>query len=192
MEDLNGNSGGEHVEQSTLIRTGSVPRSAGPWFGGSSTISGFRSSIASNGELIGKPRFSYPAAGCGLVALSVDIAAIVEKLIQGDFTSGLGHRRVPVGTGSFEFIVDLQKCGDTRTVALEAGAESTLAIGIEVEGDGRFHLSDPIGIVLGVDDNLTGIEHGTAEPLTSGSQFLQAGIASHGRSDPRFRMDAGK
>ena len=58
--------------------------------------------LNSRGEVIGISGFSFSAAGFGLAASSADIAPIVEKLIQGEFTSGLGDRRLPAGPGSFE------------------------------------------------------------------------------------------
>lgn len=58
--------------------------------------------VNSRGEVVGISTFSFSEAGFGLAASSADIIPIVEKLSQGEFTSGLGDRRLPVGRGSFE------------------------------------------------------------------------------------------
>ena len=134
--------------------------------------------LNSRGEVIGISGFLFSEAGFGLVASSADIAPIVEKLTQGEFTSGLGDRRLPVGRGSFEFDIELRNYWDTRTFVLEATDGTMLEIGIEGSGDGWFHVSDPFGLLLEVDDGYTGIEHGAVELLTSGVHFLQVEMAS--------------
>ena len=130
------------------------------------------------GEVVGISTFSFSEAGFGLAASSADIMPIVEKLIQGEFTSGLGDRRLPVGRGSFEVELDLRNYWDTSAFVLDATAGTILEVGIEGSGDGWFHVSDPFGLIVEVNDGHTGVEHGAVELLTSGVHFLQVEMAS--------------
>ena len=134
--------------------------------------------VNSRGEVVGISTFSFSEAGFGLAASSADIMPIAEKLIQGDFTSGLGDRRLPVGRGSFEVDLDLHNYWDTSAFALDATAGTILEVGIEGSGDGWFHVSDPFGLILEVNDGYTGVEQGAVELLTSGVHFLQVEMAS--------------
>ena len=134
--------------------------------------------VNSRGEVVGISTFSFSEAGFGLAASSADIMPIVEKLTQGEFTSGLGDRRLPVGRGSFDVDLDLRNYWDTRAFVLDATAGTILEVWIEGSGDGWFHVSDPLGSILEVNDGYTGVEHGAVELLTSGVHFLQVEMAS--------------
>ena len=134
--------------------------------------------VNSRGEVVGISTFSFSEAGFGLAASSADIMPIAERLIQGEFTSGLGDRRLPVGRGSFEVDFDLRNYWDTRAFVLDATAGTILEVGIEGSGDGWFHVSDPIGPILEVNDGYSGVEHGAVELLTGGVHFLQVEMAS--------------
>ena len=134
--------------------------------------------VNSKGEVIGISGLTFSEAGFGLAASSADIAPIVEKLISGDFTSGLGDRRIPAGRGSFEFDIDLENYWDSRTFVLDAAAGTILEVAIEGPGDGWFHVSDPLGLLLEVDDGYTGIEYGEVEVLLDGVHFLQVEMAT--------------
>ena len=134
--------------------------------------------VNSRGEVVGISTFSFSEAGFGLAVSSADIMPIVEKLTQGEFTSGLGDRRLPVGRGSFDVDLDLRNYWDTRAFVLDATAGTILEVGIEGSGDGWFHVSDPLGSILEVNDGYTGVEHGAVELLTSGVHFLQVEMAS--------------
>ncbi len=135
------------------------------------------------GEVVGISTFSFSEAGFGLAASSADIMPIVEKLTQGESTSGLGDRRLPVGRGSFEVDLDLRNYWDTHAFVLDATAGTMLEVRIEGSGDGWFHVSDPFGLILEVDDGYTGVEHGAVELLTTGVHFLQVEMASGDSSD---------
>ncbi len=134
--------------------------------------------VNSRGEVVGISTFSFSEAGFGLAASSTDIILIVEKLIQGEFTSGLGDRRLPVGRGSLEVELNLRNYWDTRAFVLDAEAGTILDVSIEGSGDGWFHVSDSFGPILEVDDGYTGGEYGSVEILTSGIHFLQVAMAS--------------
>ena len=134
--------------------------------------------VNSRGEVVGISTFSFSEAGFGLAASSADIMPIAEKLIQGEFTSGLGDRRLPVGRGSFEIDLDLRNYWDTSAFVLDATAGTIFEVAIEGSGDGWFQVSDPFGVILEVDDGYTGVEHGAVELLSSGVHFLQVEMAS--------------
>ena len=134
--------------------------------------------VNARGEVVGISGLSFSEARFGLAASSADIAPIVGKLIQGEFTSGMGDRWLPVGGGSFDFDIDLLNYWDARTFVLDAPAGTILEVSIEGSGDGWFHVSDPFGLILVVDDGYTGIEYETVEVLTSGVHFLQVEMAS--------------
>ena len=133
--------------------------------------------LNSMGEVIGISGLTFSEAGFGLAASSADIAPIIEKLIRGEFSSGLGDRRIPIGNGSFEFDVHLDNFWDASTFVLEAAAGTILEVGIEGTGDGLFHVSDPLGLLLEVDDGYTGVEYGVVELLLDGVHFLQVEMA---------------
>ena len=134
--------------------------------------------LNARGEVIGISTFVFSEAGFALASSSSDVAQIVEKLIQGEFTSGLGDRRLPAGRGNFEFDIELRNYWDARAFVLEATQGTVLDVGIEGEGDGWFHVSDPVGPVLEVDDAYTGVEYGSVELLMGGIHFLQVEMAS--------------
>ena len=67
---------------------------------------------------------------------------------------------------------------DTRAFVLDATAGTILEVGIEGSGDGWFHVSDPLGSILEVNDGYTGVEHGAVDLLTNGVHFLQVEMAS--------------
>ena len=134
--------------------------------------------INSRGEVIGISGLIFGEAGFALAASSADIVPIVEKLTQGEFTSGLGDRRLPVGRGRFEFEIELRNYWDTRMFVLEATEGMVLEVEIDGDGDGWFHVSDAFGLVLEVDDGYTGVERGAVELLSKGIHFLQVEMAS--------------
>ena len=134
--------------------------------------------VNSKGEVIGISGLTFSEAGFGLAASSADIAPIVESLIKGDFTSGLGDRRIPAGRGSFEFDLDLENYWDSRTFVLDAAVGTILGVAIEGSGDGWFHISDPLGLLLEVNDDYAGVESGEVELLLSGVHFLQVEMAT--------------
>ena len=99
--------------------------------------------------MVGISTFSFSEVGFGLAASSADILPIAENIIQGEFTSGLGDRRLPVGRGSFEVDLDLRSYWDTSAFVLDATAGTILEVGIEGSGDGWFHVVRPIWLDTG-------------------------------------------
>ena len=134
--------------------------------------------VNSKGEVIGISGLVFSEAGFGLAASSADIAPMVEPLIGGQDVSGLGDRRLPMGRGSFKFDVELRNYWDVQTFALEAAAGTIFEAEIDGLGDGWFHVSDPFGPLLEVDNGYIGVEYGRVELLTNGIHFLQVEMAS--------------
>ena len=132
--------------------------------------------VNSQGQVIGISTFSFSEAGFGLATSAVDNAPIVEKLIQGEFTSGQGDRRLPAGDGDFEFDVELANVWDARAFVLDAAAGTVLGVELEGPGDGLFRVSGPYGLLLEVDDGETGIESGAVELPVDGIHFLQVAL----------------
>ena len=139
--------------------------------------------VNSRGDVVGISTFTYSEAGFALAASSADIMHIVEKLIEEEYASGLGDRRLPIGRGAFEIDVELRNYWDTRAFTLDATAGTLLDVMIVGSGDGWFHVSDSFGPILEVNDSYTGIEQGAAELLVDGIHFLQVEMASGESSD---------
>ena len=134
--------------------------------------------VNSKGHVVGISTFSFSDAGFGWAASWADLMPIVERLIQGEFASELGDRRLPTGSGAFEFSIELANYWDTRAFLLDATAGTALEVEMEGPGDGGFRVSDPFEAILEEDDGYTGVESGTVEPLTSRIHVLQAGMLS--------------
>ena len=139
--------------------------------------------VNSRGEVVGISTFSFSEAGFALAASSADIMPIVEKLVSGEYTSGLGDRRLPVGRGAFEIDIALRNYWDTRAFVLDATSGTILDFAIEGSGDGWFHVSDSFGSILEVDDSYTGVEQGAVELSVDGIHFLQVEMVSGESSD---------
>ena len=134
--------------------------------------------VNSLGEVIGISTFSFSEAGFGLATSAADNAPIVERLIRGDLTSGLGDRRLPAGGVAFEFYVELANFWDSRTFVLDATAGTILQAEIDGPGDGLLRVSAPFGLLMEVDDGETGIESGAVELPVDGIHFVQVEMAA--------------
>ena len=142
--------------------------------------------VNSKGQLIGISGFSFTEANFALVASSADIAPIVRKLARGEFTSGLGERKLPELGGSFEFDIELLNPWDSQGFVFEATEGATIEIEIDGKGDGRFSVSNLFGLILEVDDGDAGVERATVELEASGVHFLQVELADFDSSE--FRL----
>ena len=134
--------------------------------------------VNDRGGVVGISTYSFSEANFGLAASSADILPIVEELIEGEFTSGLGDRRLPVGRGSLSTNVHLRNFWDTQSFVLDTTAGIVLEVELEGSGDGWFQVSNAFGTLLEVDHGYTGVEYGAVELLTSGVHFLQVEMAS--------------
>ena len=143
--------------------------------------------VNASGQVIGISGFSFSDANYALVASATDIAPTIEKLIQGEFTFGLGQRRLPQGRGSTSFDLELRNLWDTREFVFEAEEGSVIEIEIEGEDDGMFSVSTPFESILEVDDTESGVERATVELSTGGVHFLQVEMAAGGEPS-EFRI----
>ena len=129
--------------------------------------------VNSEGAVVGISTFSFSEAGFGLATSAADDAPIVERLIRGMETSGLGERAFPAGRGALEFNLELVNLWDNRAFILDAEEGTTIEFVIDGPADGLFRVSGPLGSLLEVDDRMTGIESGAAELPVAGIYFLQ-------------------
>ena len=129
--------------------------------------------VNSQGEVVGISTFSFSDAGFGVATSAADNAPIVEQLIQVGYTPEIGDRRLPTGTGTFEFSIELANYWDARAFVLDATAGTIISVELDGPGDGRLVVSDPYGLLLEVDEGETGIESGAVELLTGGPHFLR-------------------
>ena len=129
--------------------------------------------VNSQGQVVGISTFSFSEAGFGVATSAADNAPIVERLIRAGYTPEIGDRRLPTGSGAFEFSIELANFWDTRAFVLDATAGTTISVELDGPGDGRFVVSAPYGLLLEVDEGETGTESGAVELLTGGPHFLK-------------------
>ena len=150
--------------------------------------------VNSKGHVVGISTFSFSDAGFALASSFADVMPIVERLIQGETTSGLSNRRLPLSQGSFGFTFDLRHPWDARAFLLDASAGTMLEVEIESLGDGAFQVSEALegfgvfGGILRIDDGLTGVESGTVELASNGRHILQVKMFSEESS--RFELSS--
>ncbi len=132
--------------------------------------------LNSEGEVIGISGISYSEAGFALSASAADVKPIVDDLIKGRFTSGLGDRRLPAGQGDFFYEIELVNLWDDAEFIINATAGTILEIEVEGDGDAAFFVSDVIGPILEVDDELEGLEFGSVELLMDGAHLLNVAM----------------
>ena len=146
--------------------------------------------INSKGQIIGISGLYVSDGNLTLVASAADIAPIVRKLVQGEFTSGLGDRKLPDPGGSFEFDVELLNPWESRGFVFEATEGTTLELELDGRGDGMFRVSTPIEFILAVDDGDTGVERGTVKLDASGVHFIEVDKATFDSSEFRLVSSA--
>lgn len=134
--------------------------------------------VDARGDVVGISTYSFSEAGFGIALSGADVAPIVQRLIQGRGNAARDARRVPAGSGSFEFTVELANLWDTRAFVLDGTAGTALRVTLDGAGDGKFLVGGPAGVLLDVDQTLSGAEQGAAEVPVDGILFLQVEIAS--------------
>ena len=133
------------------------------------------------GEVVGISTWVFSDAGFAVATSAADDAVIVESLIRDSETYGWTERRLPAGSGSFEFDIELASFWDVRSFTFTGAAGSIMDAWIDGPEDGWLWVSSPSGIVLEVDESVTGLEYGSVELLYDGIHHLQAAMAP---SDP--------
>ena len=134
--------------------------------------------VNTGGEVVGISTYSFSEAGFGLATSAADDAVIVDRLIRGEGGVAGGDRQLPSGPGEFEFSVELANLWDSYAFVLEAAAGTILQAEINGPGDGMLLVSDPYGLLLEVDEGLTGVEEAALELVIDGAHFLQVEMAS--------------
>ena len=130
------------------------------------------------GEVVGISTWVFSDAGFAVATSAADDAVIVEEMIQESEIYGWSERRLPAGSGSFEFDIELASFWDVRSFTFTGAAGSIVEAWIEGPEDGRLWMSSVSGVILGVDDSLTGPEYGSVELLDDGIHLLQVATAS--------------
>ena len=134
--------------------------------------------VNASGEVVGISTYSFSEAGFGLATSAADDAVIVDRLIRGEGGLAGGDRHLPSGPGEFEFSVELANLWDSFAFVLEAAAGTILQAQIDGPGDGMLLVSDSYGLLLEVDEGLTGVEEAALELVIDGAHFLQVEMAS--------------
>ncbi len=128
--------------------------------------------VNSLGEVVGISTWSFSEAGFGMATSAIDNAEIVEALVLHAETGGRTDRRLASPGGDFEYEIELAGRSDSIVFTFEGTAGSVFAASMDGLGDGAFFVSGPTGVILHVDDNLSGLEEGSIELGEDGPYFL--------------------
>ena len=127
--------------------------------------------VNSFGEVVGVSTWLFGDAGFALATSAADDIEILLRLME-DLQEFGPWSVVSGGTGSTEFVVDLENSLDSEFFVFEGEAGSILDIRIDGPSDGALLVVGPSGLVLDVDDTYGGLEHGTAELDVDGPHFV--------------------
>ena len=128
--------------------------------------------VNSHGDIVGISTWSFSEAGFGVATSAADAAEIVDALVLDAEAGGWTDRRLPSSTGEFEHEFELAGAHDSVVFSFDGSAGSVFSALMDGPGDGAFFLSGPTGIVLEVDDNLSGLEEGAVELIEDGPYYL--------------------
>ena len=134
------------------------------------------------GEVVGISTWVFSDAGFAVATSAADDAEIVESLIRDNEAYEWSERRLPAGSGSFEFDIELADFWDVRSFTFTGAAGSIMEAWIDGPGDGELWVSSPRGVILEVDESLSGLEHGAVELIDDGVHQLHARVLSTGPS----------
>ena len=128
--------------------------------------------VNSLGEIVGISTWSFSEAGFGVATSAIDDAEIVDVLVLDAEAGGGTDRRLVSSDGEFEYEIELDGRFDSIVFTFEGTAGSVFAASMDGPGDGAFFVSGPTGVILGVDDNASGLEEGAIELREDGPYFL--------------------
>ena len=144
--------------------------------------------VNSFGEVVGISTWTFGEAGFGVATSAVDAAEIVAALVEEGPASGFTERRLQSAGGEFEYEVELFGPSDGIAFTFEGTAGSLFYASMDGPGDGAFFVSGPTGVVLDVDDNLSGLEEGAVELVVDGTYFLH--IYSYSEEPSTFLIES--
>ena len=131
------------------------------------------------GQVVGISTFSFSEAGYGLATSIIDDIPIVKELIMwGWDTAEPSRRRLPAGEGDFEYTVEIPDRWTAFTFVLHGEAGLILQVQLDGAGDGAFAIKGPGGLIVGVDEGVSGTEYVELELDVDGPHFITVGMSS--------------
>ena len=145
--------------------------------------------VSGKGEVIGISGLRFSEAGFGLVASAADLLPRIENLIAGDDIAGLGNRRLPMSGGKVEHQGTLRNIWDVRAYLLFEPAGTSVDLRVSGQLDlGLFLLDSAGNELIRADENLTGVESGSAQTLSPAPHFVV--VAQSSESDGEYTVTA--
>ncbi len=135
--------------------------------------------VNDRGQVVGISTFRFSEAGFGLATSIADDIVIVEELIMWGWDSAdPSRRRLPTGEGDFEYTVTLPDSWTHFTFALHGEAGLILQVQLDGAGDGAFAIMGPGGLIVDVDEGVSGTEYVELELDVDGPHFITVGMSS--------------
>ncbi len=129
--------------------------------------------VNDRGQVVGISTFRFSEAGFGLATSIADDIVIVEELIMWGWDSAdPSKRRLPTGEGDFEYTVTLPDSWTGFTFVLHGEAGLILQVQLDGAGDGAFAIMGPGGLIVEVDEGVSGTEYVELELDVDGPHFI--------------------
>ena len=133
------------------------------------------------GQVVGISTFSFSEAGYGLATSILDDIPIIEELIMWGWDSAEpSRRRLPTGEGDFGYTLEMPSELITFTFTFVLDGEAGMALQLELDGpgDGAFAVAGSGGLIVEVDEGVTGSEYVELELSVDGPHFVTVGMTS--------------
>ena len=134
------------------------------------------------GQVVGISTFSFSEAGFGLATSIADDLVIVEELIMWGWDSAdPSRRRLPTGEGDFGYTLEMaafELIPFPFTFVLDGEAGMAIRLELDGPGDGSFAVVGPGGLIVEVDEGITGSEYVELELEVDGPHFVTVGMTS--------------
>ena len=135
--------------------------------------------VNSLGQVVGISTFRFSEAGFGLATSIADDIMIIDDLIMWGWDSAEPSRRgIPTGEGDFEYTVTLSDSWTDLTFVLRGEAGLELQVQLDGAGDGTFAIMGPGGLIVEVDEGVSGTEYVELELDVDGLHFITVGMFS--------------
>ena len=129
--------------------------------------------VNDRGQVVGISTFRFSEAGFGLATSITDDIVIVEELIMWGWDSAdPSKRRLPTGEGDLEYTVTLPDSWTAFTFVLHGEAGLILQVQLDGAGDGAFAIMGPGGLIVEVDEGVSGTEYVELELDVDGPHFI--------------------
>ena len=134
------------------------------------------------GQVVGISTFSFSEAGFGLATSIADGLVIVEELIMWGWDSAdPSRRRLPTDEGDFGYTLEMaafELIPFPFTFVLDGEAGMAIRLELDGPGDGSFAVVGPSGLIVEVDEGITGSEYVELELEVDGPHFVTVGMTS--------------